>query len=111
MAEVAESASGITPDSGYSARYPWHEDTWARLTHDLSALPHALLLHGSAGLGKRAFAWRLAHSALCAAPGAQAQACGVCVSCRRFAAGTHPDLFPVSPIDESVIITIDQVRS
>src|SRR5204863_360093 len=76
MTEVAESVSGITPDPGYRVRYPWHEDTWARLTHDLSALPHALLLHGSTGLGKRAFAWRLAQSALCIASGAQAQACG-----------------------------------
>src|ERR1051325_266200 len=111
MTEAAESAVGITPDVGYRARYPWHADMWARLTHDLSALPHALLLHGSTGLGKRAVRRRLAQSALCAAPGAQAQACGICVSCRRFAVGTHPDLFPVAPIDESVIITIEQVRS
>src|SRR5204863_7809571 len=105
MTEAAESpASGIKPDPGYRERYPWHVDTWARLTRNLSALPHALLLHGSAGLGKRAFAWRLAQSALCAAPGAEAQACGACVSCRRFTAGTHPDLFPVSPMDESVTI-------
>jgi DNA polymerase-3 subunit delta' len=110
-ATQAPSIAGIPPDPGYRERYPWHADTWARLTRDLARLPHALLLHGSPGLGKRAFTWRLAQSLLCATPSADAQACNVCVNCRRFAAGTHPDLVSVAPGEESVLILIDQIRA
>lgn len=64
---------------------PWHAAAWERLTAraEADSLPHALLLAGPAGLGKRAFAERLAAFVLCqrraAAP------CGTCHSCRMFA--------------------------
>lgn len=102
--------SGVPPHPGYRERYPWHAAAWNALTRDLTRLPHALLLHGPEGLGKRAFAWRLAQSLLCAAPGAEAAACGSCSSCRRFTAGTHPDLLCVKPLEDSIAIVIDQIR-
>jgi DNA polymerase-3 subunit delta' len=58
------------------------------------ARSHALLVQGPAGVGQLELAVLLAQAWLCeAAPlGQPAQAgCGVCPSCRMFAAGTHPD--------------------
>lgn len=91
--------------------YPWHAASWGTLTARLDRLPHALLLQGPAGLGKRAFALRLAQTLLCEKPGANAAACGGCKSCLLFSAGTHPDLTFVEPGEESTHILIDQVRA
>lgn len=102
-------ASGAVPGTAYRERYPWHAKTWSALARDPARLPHALLLHGLEGLGKRAFAWRLAEWLLCHAADSEA-ACGACSSCRRFAAGTHPDLLHVRPPEDSRVIGIDQVR-
>lgn len=111
MAEATEEqVSGAPPDPGYRERYSWHADIWARLARDRAQLPHALLFHGPAGIGKRAFAWRLAQYLLCNTPTAEG-GCGTCVSCRRFEAGTHPDLLSVTPIGDSATITVDQVRT
>jgi DNA polymerase-3 subunit delta' len=54
--------------------------------------PHALLVTGAQGIGKRTFATHLAHALLCEQPQAGGGACGVCASCRYAAAGQHPDL-------------------
>jgi len=72
----------------------WHEPARARLA-ELRARgnwPHALLLHGKAGTGRRDFARAVAAALLCEAPGADLRACGRCVSCLLLAAGSHPDL-------------------
>src|SRR5689334_184900 len=110
MAEAVEAqVAGAPPDPGYRERYPWHEQTWAQLARAPDQLPHALLLHGAEGLGKRAFAWRLAQYLLCIRPNG-AEACGACASCTRFAAGTHPDLLVIKPLGDAAIISVDQVR-
>lgn len=72
---------------------PWQAEDWARLQarRERGALPHALLLCGAAGLGKRAFARAFVHGLLCLQP-AGGYACGHCRSCLLLAAGTHPDL-------------------
>ncbi len=71
---------------------PWHEDHWSRLQarREHGALPHALLLCGAAGLGKRAFAQRFVRGLLCTEP-VHGEACGHCRGCRLSAAGSHPD--------------------
>ncbi|HST27975.1 MAG TPA: DNA polymerase III subunit delta' [Rudaea sp.] len=63
---------------------PWHAQEWQRLLarRAQDRLPHALLLSGAAGLGKRAFAERLTAAILCEQEDAP---CGVCRSCRLFA--------------------------
>lgn len=70
---------------------PWHGEAWASLHARLSrgALPHALLLCGPEGLGKRAFAEALVALALCEQRGEAA--CGRCRACLLLAAGSHPD--------------------
>lgn len=107
-----ENGSAPMPLRGGASGEPfsWHAQAWSALTRDLARLPHALLLHGPEGLGKRAFAARLAESLLCAEPGPAAAACGACGNCRRFGAGTHPDLLHVQPLQDSLVISVDQVR-
>ncbi|MEW9624817.1 DNA polymerase III subunit delta' [Rhodanobacter geophilus] len=76
---------------------PWHAADWARLQarRERDALPHALLLCGPAGLGKRAFAQRFVRGLQCErAQGGEA--CGQCRSCLLLDAGTHPDLVTLS---------------
>ena len=90
---------------------PWHETQWDILTRDLARLSHALLLGGQPGLGKFAFATRLARSLLCDSSGPEARACGSCKSCLLVRAGTHPDLRLVEPAEEGKPITVDQVRA
>ena len=70
---------------------PWHEDNWRALQQRRAQdrFPHALLLSGAAGLGKRAFAERVAALLLCERD-AQAP-CGECRACRLFAHRTQRD--------------------
>lgn len=79
--------------------FPWQESAWRAFADLLNEgrLPHALLLTGPAGIGKKAFASAMAKSVLCERRQTQAQACGVCASCRWFDAGSHPDLRRVRP--------------
>jgi DNA polymerase-3 subunit delta' len=72
-------------------------------------MPHALLVTGLPGVGKSAFADRLAALLVCE-EAAGSDACGHCSACHLFAAGTHPDLFRISPEEDSSVIKIDQVR-
>ncbi|OOG46997.1 DNA polymerase III subunit delta' [Rhodanobacter sp. C01] len=76
---------------------PWHAEHWQRLQarRQRDALPHALLLCGPAGLGKRAFAQRFVRGLLCERP-IDGDACGNCRSCLLAMAGTHPDVIASS---------------
>ncbi len=96
---------------GFQQRYPWHAATWDRLARDLNRIPHALLLYGQSGMGKKAFAERLAQALLCHRPAEQRAACGECQSCLLFTAGTHPDVMRVTPLEEGKPIVVDQVRA
>jgi DNA polymerase-3 subunit delta' len=95
---------------------PWHAEHWARLQarRQRDALPHALLICGTAGLGKRAFAQRFVQGLLCQQP-VDGDACGHCRSCLLFAAGTHPDQVLLSfglrkdGVQRSEIV-VDQIR-
>ena len=111
--------------------YPWHSRLWQEIWRaGDNEMPHAILLHGSAGLGKLAFAQALAKSLLCSARDVGQQACGYCVSCRYFEQDAHPDfryLLPEAdqepsdvPITESAgtkdkngseFITVNQIRA
>ena len=90
-----------------------HAAVIARLRH-LAAdgrLPHALMLTGTEGVGKRRTARVLARTLLCTAGGDAP--CGHCDSCRTMAAGVHPDYFEVSPEargKSAAMIRADAVR-
>ncbi len=90
----------------------WHEPHWQHLTGRCKdeRLPHALLLHGQEGLGKRQFAGLLAKSLLCTQPDVAGRACGNCHSCQMCSAGTHPDLRWLEPEEKGKAIRVDAVR-
>lgn len=77
--------------------YPWQSGDWERLQQLRSHWPHALLLHGQAGIGKLQFAQHLAKGLLCESPQADGQPCGACPACTWFAQGNHPDYRVVVP--------------
>ncbi len=108
--------------------YPWHAQPLARLLGDRSRLPHALLVHGRAGIGKAEFVRALAAGVLCESP-RDGLACGGCESCHWFSQGNHPDYREVVPEADapeeddaesdggktqarakSVVIKIEQIR-
>jgi DNA polymerase-3 subunit delta' len=92
---------------------PWIASTFADLQQRRvqGRLAHALLLSGPAGIGKHQLAELFAQSLLCAQPHADGQPCGQCHACSLFAAGTHPDLFRLSPEEDSKNIRINQIRA
>ena len=102
---------GLPSTIADSAPLPWHADLWQRLAQRRAQLPHALLLQGATGLGKRRFARRLARALLCQAPTAAGDACTQCKSCVLFRAGTHPDLLWIERDQDRTTITIEQIRS
>ncbi len=77
--------------------YPWQTDDWTRLQQLRAHWPHALLLHGQAGIGKLRFAQHLAQGLLCEAPLANGEPCGQCVACNWLTQGNHPDYRIVLP--------------
>lgn len=80
--------------------YPWNIGVWQRVATMRSRFPHAVLLHGRAGIGKIAFAESLAASLLCEAPQENGLACGQCLSCGWLAQGNHPDFRVITPGDK-----------
>lgn len=76
--------------------FDWHADIWRQLWATDAGLPHALLLTGSEGIGKSAFAQAIAARLLCESPVGNL-ACGGCPSCRWLAGGNHPDFRHVIP--------------
>jgi DNA polymerase III delta' subunit len=72
-------------------------------------LPHALLIEGLPGCGRRTLAIALAQALLCPqAP--YGEACGICPSCRLVDAGTHPDLTMLPHDSESDDLGVEVVR-
>jgi len=60
-------------------------------------LPHAILFHGPAGIGKADFIEAFAQALLCENVRPDGHACGTCASCGWFAQGNHPDYRRVRP--------------
>ncbi len=91
------------------APLPWQGPLWRDLSLRLQTghLPHALLLTGPVGVGKRHLAHAWAARLLCAVPAETA--CGACADCTLFTAGTHPDFWPITADDAA--IKIDAVRA
>ncbi len=79
------------------------------------AVPHALLFTGIDGIGKSTTARALAMTVNCEAPLQPVaerpwpDACGRCRSCRRIAAGIHPDVIEIGP--QGTFLKIGQIRA
>lgn len=92
--------------------YPWQHTQWQQLwqTRQQNRLPHALLLMGLPGVGKKQFAQAVAHSVLCVKPDDEGKPCGACRMCYLVQAQSHPDLRMIGPEKEGQMINVDQVR-
>ena len=90
----------------------WHRDNWQQLSQRLAdnQLPHALLLRGQSGVGKREFALAFAQYVLCQEK-ASGAVCGRCRNCQLNKAGTHPDLLLIEPEERGKQIKVAQVRA
>lgn len=75
----------------------WCDVAWRTLAARAAngTLPHAILLCGPFGLGKRAFADAFVRARLCDAP-RDGHACGECRACKLLAVGTHPDRIAIT---------------
>jgi DNA polymerase-3 subunit delta' len=77
--------------------YPWQQAAWQQLQQLRERMPHALLFHGAAGVGKSDFIEAFAQSLLCENVRPDGYACGACASCGWFAQHNHPDYRRVRP--------------
>jgi DNA polymerase-3 subunit delta' len=95
----------------------WCESAWSLLAARAAngTLPHALLVCGPGGLGKRALVEMFVRARLCETP-QDGRACGSCRTCKLLAAGTHPDRMRVKlePNPKTGVmrkeIVVDQIR-
>ncbi|MDW5416020.1 DNA polymerase III subunit delta' [Iodobacter sp. CM08] len=103
--------------------YPWQAAAWSQLMREMDRLPHAMLITGEEGIGKRRFAEYLAQFLLCEDETKTTAPCGVCDGCRWYMAGNHPDYRVLSPEDnendasedakpkrKSQVIGVDDIR-
>jgi len=70
-------------------------------------LPHAVIIEGDIGTGKRTLARYLAKTAVCEDG---EPPCGQCRSCHLADSGTHPDIETVAPEEKKKNINVDQIR-
>jgi DNA polymerase-3 subunit delta' len=96
----------------------WQHAMLTELLAQRARWPHATLITGRRGIGKRALANTLARALLCETPRVTGLPCGECPGCRYAMAGQHPDLRIVEPIDiaDDVVkpvewIVVDKVRA
>lgn len=91
---------------------PWMAERWEYVIrlYDQARLPHAMMINGAKGIGKLAFAHRLAEFLLCQQH-KYGQPCGECRGCQLTGSHGHPDLHLLEPEDAGKPIKVDQVRA
>ncbi|HWJ93948.1 MAG TPA: DNA polymerase III subunit delta' [Telluria sp.] len=77
--------------------YRWQQGAWEQLQHMRERMPHAILFHGAAGIGKADFIETFAQALLCENVQPDGHACGQCASCGWFVQHNHPDYRRVRP--------------
>ena len=70
--------------------------------------PHALILSGPEGSGRRTLARAIAAALVC--EGGEDLPCGVCENCRRVKEGIFPDLHVVAPDEGKSLIPVAKIR-
>jgi DNA polymerase-3 subunit delta' len=92
--------------------FAWQRDPAAAALVNKARWPHALLIEGRRGIGKRALALHFAQALLCETPRSDGGPCGTCASCGYVRAGAHPDLRVIEPIErdeEGNEIPVDEI--
>ena len=92
--------------------YPWFKAQWETWAHQVRSdhLPHALLLAGVPGIGKRHLATQFSRFLLCQNPTENNLPCGKCKNCQLSGAGSHPDYLFIDPQEGSRAVKVDQIR-
>ncbi len=92
--------------------FPWHQKAWDKFSEARTRkhLPHALLVTGAEGIGKRAFAEKLVQSLLCHQP-IDNQPCEQCNGCKTYSAGSNPDFMKIQVNEDKKQISVDQIRA
>jgi DNA polymerase-3 subunit delta' len=113
-------SAGQEPAPGADALplLPWQREAASVALAARERWPHALLIRGRRGIGKRALALHFAQALLCETPLADGGPCGRCPSCGYVRAGAHPDLRLVEPLErdeegnETILdaILVDTIR-
>lgn len=76
-----------------------------------ASLPHALIISGPAGSGKRTLARTVAAALLCERRGTEADLpCGRCETCRKVREGIFPDLHLIAPEEGKSMIPVARIR-
>ena len=92
--------------------YPWHNNAWQKFTlaRQSNHLPHALLLTGQQGVGKKNLAIKMIKSLLCLNP-VNYVSCNQCKACKTYETGAHPDYLEVTLEEEKQQISVAQIRN
>ena len=92
--------------------YPWQNKHWEYFCKliDTNILPHAILLSGPTGVGKKSFANLLSASIVCSQTSMSHFPCGECKYCQLFRAGTYPDFTRITPEETESVIAVDDIR-
>jgi DNA polymerase III subunit delta' len=89
----------VSETTGWEPLLPWQSAAAREALAARSRWPQALLITGRRGIGKRSLALHFAQALLCEDPRADGAACGRCASCGYVAAGGHPDLRLIEPVE------------
>lgn len=71
-------------------------------------VPHALILEGAAGIGKKTLAMLISQAVVCKSEGERP--CGVCGGCVRAKNHSHPDITIVEGSGKTGAISVDSIR-
>lgn len=91
--------------------YPWLTPSWKQLVRGWERLPHALLITGEPGVGKRRLAEYLSQYLLCESRRPDNTPCGECEGCRWYLAGNHPDFRLLTPEDQAEASEGDEAKT
>lgn len=73
-----------------------------------SRLPHAIILEGEEGIGKKTLAREIAAALVCRSEGEKP--CYSCAQCKKAVKGIHPDIYEYSASGSSKSFHVDKVR-
>ena len=72
-----------------------------------SKMPHALLITGDAGIGKKTFAQVVCKMLVCQG---EDKPCGECNACQKVDKKIHPDVFEIYPAGKSETIRVEEIE-